>query len=301
MKPIDPKTAIDIVPAPTPTGSDPDPTEESDLDIVSRRDGWTPFCRRLFLQVLAETGRVTRGCEYAQLSKQSAYALRARDPLFAAGWEAACALARGPLADALYEQSVDGVTETITRDGVVVATRHHHDSRLSIAVLNRLDKRCDRAAEQHSPHLAVMGQWDHWLDLIGTGDVAAAARLLDSAGVAPARDSQLGQLPLAGNPTTADHGKAAGGPYLDDYYWKELEGNWVTSCPPPDGFDGVEQGSWGDDNYFRDCAPAELDLLLGMEAMDAAAERNAAISTRDRLLAGLAAKLAALDDPPATD
>jgi hypothetical protein len=52
----------------------------------SRRDGWTPFHRRLFLEVLAETGRVSLACEYCRLSKQSAYALRARDPLFAAGW-----------------------------------------------------------------------------------------------------------------------------------------------------------------------------------------------------------------------
>jgi hypothetical protein len=36
----------------------------ADLDIdtetavtITRRDGWTPFARRLFLEVLAETGR----------------------------------------------------------------------------------------------------------------------------------------------------------------------------------------------------------------------------------------------------
>ena len=117
------------------------------LPSIGRRDGWTPFARRLFLEVLAETGRVSQACEYAQLTKQSAYALRARDPLFAASWDAACELARAPLADALYERALDGVTETITRDGEVVAERHRHDSRLSIAVLHRLDKRCDRAVE----------------------------------------------------------------------------------------------------------------------------------------------------------
>lgn len=101
----------------------------------SRADGWTPFCRRLFLQVLAETGRVSTACEYTQLSRQSAYALRARDPLFAAGWDAASELARAPLADALYEKALDGVTDTITKDGQVVAVRHRFDSRLSTAVL----------------------------------------------------------------------------------------------------------------------------------------------------------------------
>ena len=61
-----------------------------------RYDGWTPFARRFFLQTLAETGRVSRACEYAQLTPQSAYKLRARDPLFAASWNAACELARHP-------------------------------------------------------------------------------------------------------------------------------------------------------------------------------------------------------------
>jgi hypothetical protein len=73
-----------------------------------RNDGWTPFARRLFLSVLADTGRVSAACLWSQMSKQSAYALRARDSLFAAGWDAACEIARGQLADALYEKAIDG-------------------------------------------------------------------------------------------------------------------------------------------------------------------------------------------------
>jgi hypothetical protein len=131
------------------------PSQDEGLPSTFRRDGWTPFARRLFLEVLAETGRVSLACEYCGLSKQSAYALRARDPVFATSWDAACEIARAPLADALYEKAIDGVTDTITRDGEVVATRHRFDSRLSIAVLHRLDKRCDRAAETGAHHLAL--------------------------------------------------------------------------------------------------------------------------------------------------
>jgi hypothetical protein len=106
----------------------PETFDDSDTAIVAtRRDGWTPFARRLFLEVLGETGRVTLACEYAGLTKQSAYALRNRDPLFASGWDAACELARAPLADALYDQAIKGVTETITRDGQVVAERRRLD------------------------------------------------------------------------------------------------------------------------------------------------------------------------------
>jgi hypothetical protein len=161
-----------------------------------RYDGWTPFARRFFLQTLAETGRVSEACRWAQLSKQSAYALRARDPLFAAGWDAACEIARTQLADALFEKAIDGVTETIVKDGEVVAERHRFDSRLSIAVLHRLDKRCDRAAELGAHHLAIVRHWDEWLALVGKGDETAASGLLASA-----PHGQLGQLPLGENPT----------------------------------------------------------------------------------------------------
>lgn len=63
-----------------PAASEPLTADARACSEQCRRDGWTPFARRLFLQVLSETGRVTLACEYAQLSKQSAYALRARDP-----------------------------------------------------------------------------------------------------------------------------------------------------------------------------------------------------------------------------
>ena len=41
---------------------------EVNSTAICRRDGWTPFARRLFLEVLAETGRVSRACDFAGLS-----------------------------------------------------------------------------------------------------------------------------------------------------------------------------------------------------------------------------------------
>jgi hypothetical protein len=146
-----------------------------------REEGWSPFARRLFLSVLADSGRVRRACEYCQLSTQSAYALRHRDPIFAAGWDAACALARAPLADQLYEQAVDGVTDTITRDDGRTVTRHRHDTRLSIAVLHRLDKRCDRAESLGSAHLAAAAHWDEWLSATGAGRHDELREILETA------------------------------------------------------------------------------------------------------------------------
>jgi len=240
-----------------------------------RVDGWSPFLRKLFLQVLAETGRVGTASEYTGLSRQSAYALRARDPLFAAGWDAACELARAPLADALYEKALDGVTDTITKDGAVVATRHRFDSRLSIAVLNRLDKRCDRAEERGSRHLALVAHWDEWLTLVGKGAEAEAAALLEPVPAEPVNSCQPCRLPESGNPTEEEEDE---GLDLTDRYWRDgIDDIWMTDFPPPTGFTGYESRSYDendpDERYVRVCTEEEVELLDGDEARQRAAER----------------------------
>jgi hypothetical protein len=251
-----------------------------------RGDGWTPFARRLFLSVLADTGRVTTACHWSQMSKQSAYALRARDRLFAAGWDAACEIARGQLADALYEKAIDGVTETIVRDGEVVAERHRFDARLSIAVLHRLDKRCDRAEEQGSPHLPAVANWDRYLTHIGRGEEEAAAALLQSA-----PHGQAGQLPLGENPIEAELSPSpeeAGDPDLSGRCWQDDDGHWMTNFPPPDGFDGYEKGTWRDLKYERDCSPGEAALLDANEQAANEEDEAGDAELRDRWFACLA-------------
>jgi len=227
-----------------------------------RYDGWTPFARRFFLQTLAETGRVSEACRWAQLSKQSAYALRARDPLFAAGWDAACEIARTQLADALFEKAIDGVTETVLKDGEVVATRHRFDSRLSIAVLHRLDKRCDRSIELGSEHLAVVRNWEQFLAHIGGGEEQSAQALLDSA-----PHGQLGQLPLGENPTADDEEPDAID--LSGRCWKDGD-EWMTDFPPPPEFTGYQHGDWRDPNYQRACTSEEAAILQADESEAAA-------------------------------
>ncbi|MBA3525718.1 MAG: hypothetical protein M3438_09430 [Pseudomonadota bacterium] len=255
-----------------------------------RRDGWTPFARRLFLQVLGETGRVSRACEYAQLSKQSAYALRARDPVFAAGWDAACEIARAPLADALYERAVEGVTDTITRGGEVVVDRHRHDSRLSIAVLHRLDKRCDRAAEAGARHLALVARWDDWLRLVGKGEDEAAQALLETPLLEnPLLENpphgQLGQLPEGENPTEDDEEDKKAGLDLSDRCWTHPDKLWLTSFPPPAGFIGYENRPYDEDQdvepYERECTAQETAILDADTARAAAAERAEHEALRD--------------------
>jgi hypothetical protein len=296
--------------------SDPEALAEFVASLApegTRGDGWTPFARKLFLEVLANTGRVGLALEYAGLSKQSANALRNRDPLFAAGWDAAALMARNPLADDILEKGIDGVTDTIIRGGEVVAERHRYDGRLSMAVLHRLDKRCDRAEELGSNHLALVRRWDEWLDLIGKGDEAAARAILESGVGETSQHGQLGQLPLAGNPTEMpfppgfndgeycwkagssglpgagrehglgssglpgagrEHGLGSSGlPGAGREHGLD-DGVWLTVFPPPPGFDGYENRPWDGFNWYeRACTAEEVALLDAHEAATLAASQ----------------------------
>src|SRR3546814_10212211 len=132
-----------------------------------RHDGWTPEKMRLFLSRLAECGVVKEGCLACGMSARSAYNLRDRDPLFAAGWEAACVLARPRLADEAFSRALNGIVERIYKDGMIVAERHRYDNKLTMAVLGRLDARHDRDEERGAAHLGLIARWDDYLAASG--------------------------------------------------------------------------------------------------------------------------------------
>jgi hypothetical protein len=56
---------------------------------MPRSAEWNPGKALLFTVTLAATGCVTLACKAAGMSRKSAYALKARDPAFAAAWEKA--------------------------------------------------------------------------------------------------------------------------------------------------------------------------------------------------------------------
>ncbi|MEY2926518.1 MAG: hypothetical protein RL367_995, partial [Pseudomonadota bacterium] len=81
--------------------------------------------RRDFCRALAEHGRVSLACDAVGLSRQSAYALRARRDgrTFAVAWDAALLIARQRLIDDAIEMARDGVIVTITKTGDVTERR----------------------------------------------------------------------------------------------------------------------------------------------------------------------------------
>jgi hypothetical protein len=243
-----------------------------------RHDGWTPERKRQFLERFAECGVIVEACEAAGMSAKSVYNLRDRDPLFAAGLDAACVKARAPLADEAYSRARNGVVERIYRDGVIVAEKHRYDNRLTMAVLARLDSRIDRAEEKGAAHMALVARWEDYLDAVGEDRREEGLALLappSPPGPAAAleensRDHELHELHLAEESAFDEDG---------DTVWEDEDG-WWTDYPPPHGFDGEEEGRWGDDCYRRSLSPAEQAVIASDEAEEEAEEAEARAGDR---------------------
>ncbi len=259
------------------------------IDPDGRSDGWTPAARKGFLRLVAEHGQVSDACLCIGLSRQSAYSLRARDPLFALGWDAACQMARMPLADRLYEQAVDGITDTITRDDGSIVTRHRVDSRLSIAVLNRLDRRCDKAVEAGSRHLGAIAHWDEFIAAIGDDDPAAALAIIDTHHAtleqARAETAQLRQpCQLRSEDEQPDEEQDLPDPRI---WWDSGHKAYRTNFPPPEGADVFQQERFGHRDYQRDLTEQEAALLTARDEAAAAQRRAVDEEERKAFFAGL--------------
>jgi hypothetical protein len=257
-----------------------------------RRDGWTPERMRKFLEDFAESGVFLDACRAVGMSARAAYNLRDRDPLFDAGCDAARALARRRLADDLLSRSINGVIDRIYKDGVVVAERHRYDNRLSMAVLNRLDARLDRAEQNGERHLHVMRRWDEFLDAMGEDRREDGQALLappesgpESEPAQSASGHELHELHLDGGAQMEMEMDKD----LHDV-WEDDDGIWWTDYPPPADFDGDEQGDYGDDDYRRRLATDEQAVIDAEQEEDRAADLAQAEAQRDSYFFGVEAE-----------
>lgn len=110
-------------------------------DSRKRLAGWSAERQRVFLVNLAETGSVHLASAAARLTARSAYRLRARSPAFAAAWDTADQLAVGRLSALAFDRAINGRTEQVWQEGVLVAEKRLPSDRLLMWLLARLDPR----------------------------------------------------------------------------------------------------------------------------------------------------------------
>jgi hypothetical protein len=81
-----------------------------------------------------------------------------------------------------------------------------------------------------------------------------------------------------------------------DPIWEDDEHGWVTDAPPPEDFDGEEDGEYGDEDYSRTLTEAEEAIWLGPIVRARQARRVEAAAKWRAFLAGRAASSEAPED-----
>jgi len=228
------------------------------LPARTRHDGWTGERMAAFLEVLADTGLVSEACRVVGMSREGAYPLRNRDPVFAAAWRAAQAKARPVVADGLLERSITGTVEHYYRDGVLVGERRHYESWLGLAVLKRLDKQAEEDRADGALAARIAGSWQETLDALREGGTAGVPQALES--------NKVDEVDTPPSPPGSD-------PF--ESVWRGDDGAWMTTHAPPSRFDGHQNCEWdGYQWYERACTPEESALLDAHEAAMIEADRR---------------------------
>ena len=222
-----------------------------------RLTGWTPQVKCGFLEALARCGNVRDAAAFVSMSREGAYKLRRRDRAFALAWEGALVQARELAEDVLQDKALNGITEQLSYHGEVIDTRTRFDGRLLLALLGRLDKR----AESETAMLGA-DRFDALLDAISAD--ADAGDLLETPAQARARAADEAQAERIAAAQEEEAAQEAD-PHM---IWEEGDA-WYTDYPAPPGYDGIEDGDYGDADYRRTLSPEEL-AALGVEEEAAA-------------------------------
>ena len=127
--------------APPPDGYDPADYRWVPVRRRPRTDGWTEEKQRRFIEVLADTGQVSRAAKAVGLTRESAYKLR-RQPhaaAFARAWDAARHHAGDLIEDTAFERAIEGEERPVFNEyGEVIATKRVVNDRLLIFLLRHL-------------------------------------------------------------------------------------------------------------------------------------------------------------------
>ena len=266
---------------------------------------WTGANQRRFLETLAQTGVVSLAAKAVAMSSQAAYEFRTRAAgrVFALGWLAAILLSRDRLVDDLMERAFLGQEEEIVRDpDNNRLVRKRIDNRLGRGMLARLDRMVEAVsgtgagqgdAFAQSARL-VAGDFERFLDLVEREGSGSEAGLFlathagsencafhyqlpqSSLDFVEDRDSKNAEKQAMLADATSPEGRAAD----LSVWWDDAAEEWQTDFPPPQDFDGEEQGSYGDNSYERTLTEAEAAVQNARQAVEDQPYIDAAYTAR---------------------
>lgn len=124
------------------------------VPVKARHDGWTPERQQGFILRLALGGCPGTAARSVGKSRESAYRLRAHAGAesFAAAWDRALGWGRDYMTDQALERALLGEVRPYFYRGRKCGEYVRHDNRLAMSVLNRLDRKADRAGTADPAH-----------------------------------------------------------------------------------------------------------------------------------------------------
>ena len=110
------------------------------MPVRRRHDGWTAERQHAFIKAIAETGCVLIAARSVGMTARSAYRLAARPDAiaFARAWQAALFVATPRLSSVAFDFVINGMRETVWKDGVCVYERRRPSEKLLMFLLSRL-------------------------------------------------------------------------------------------------------------------------------------------------------------------
>ena len=243
--------------AETDPGQPQPPADRFPFDAVplrQRADGLTPEKQRAYVEALADTGIAREAAARVGVSEQAVNRVRRRADArsFDRACEAARIFAARQLRSIAWERAIEGTLRGHYYHGERVSEERVYDNRLLIYLLSKTEHLIQPPAGAH----AICTRWDEHMEALEQGAPRAEA--------APAAPAALAEATFDGDEVTQD----------DD-------GVWWTTFPPPAGFDGEEEGEYGDDDYQRTLTPREQAVMDADEEAEVEDQRRAGEALRD--------------------
>ncbi|HEX8381355.1 MAG TPA: hypothetical protein VF619_12495 [Allosphingosinicella sp.] len=201
-----------------------------------RTGGLTPARQREYVEALADCGVVREAAARVGVSEQAINRVRRRSDArsFDNACEAAQMFGARRLRSVAFERAVEGTVKGRYYRGERVGEERVYDNRLLIYLLGKAEHLFQAPREARD----ACDDWDAHMDALESG--------------AP---------PPPPSKAAADEA-ALEDSFSAELVWQEEDGTLRTCFPPPEGFDGEEEGEWnGVDHYSRTLSPAELTAV----------------------------------------
>ena len=211
-----------------------------------RSDGLTPDKQREFVEALADCGLINLAAARVNVSPQAVNRIRRRAD--ARSFDLACAAAQRFGARRIHatawERAIEGGIKRHYYHGELKSEERVFDNKLLIYLLGKTEHLLDEPPEA----AAIAANWEPWVEAMEHGTPLPDIR--------PAwqkeQDERLAEHALDEETDDAEDEAAPG----EDEIWED-DGVWLTSFPPPEDYDGVEDGVLGEEGYSRSLTDAE--------------------------------------------